>query len=115
MPGAVLFGGEQEASHRHEVFGLVAEIHDDCILVGLLARQHGVLSLACQQKDIGLVTSPVDACRIDVMHLHLVEKLETRTDIVLMMRQHQLMALGKHLVCQVQERLFVRGERGHDE
>lgn len=113
MPGAVLFGGEQEAPHRHEVFGLVAEVDDDHILVGLLAGQDGTLSLACQQEDIGLIASPIDSRGVDVMNLHLVEGLDTRADVVLMMRQHQLMALGKHLMCQIEEGLFVRREWSH--
>ena len=48
------------------------------------------------------------------MHLHLVEMLEARTDVILMMGQHQLMALGKYLVCQVEECLFVGGEGSHN-
>ena len=114
MPGTVLFGGEQEAAHRVEVFRLVREVDDDGVFVGLLARKHGSLTFPGQQHDVGFVASLVDSSSIDVMHLHLVEMLETRTDVILMMGQHQLMALGKHLMRQVEECLLVRGERSHD-
>ncbi len=114
MPGAVLLGGEQEATHRVEILRLVREVDDDGVFVGLLARKHGSLTFACQQHDVGFVASLVDSRSIDVMHLHLVEMLQARTDVILMMGQHQLMALGKHLMRQVEECLLVRGERSHD-
>ena len=107
MPGAILLGGEQEATHRVEVFWLVRQVYDDGIFVGLLARKHGTLTFAGQQHDVGFISSLVDSRSIDGMHLHLVEMLEARTDVILMMGQHQLTALGKYLVRQVEECLLV--------
>lgn len=49
------------------------------------------------------------------MDSHLVEGLDARADVILMMRQHQLVVFGQYLVCQVEEGLFVRGKRGHDD
>ena len=89
MPGAVLFGGEQEAAHRVEVFWLVRQVYDDGVFVGLLARKHGSLTFAGQQHDVGFVSSLVDSRSIDGMHLHLVEMLEARTDVILMMGQQE--------------------------
>ncbi len=114
MPGAILLGGEQEATHRVEILRLVRQVYDDGVFVSLLARKHGTLTFACQQHDVGFVASLVDSRSIDGMHLHLVEMLEARTDVILMMGQHQLMALGKHLMRQVEEGLFVGGEGSHN-
>ena len=114
MPGAILLGGEQEATHCIEILWLVREVDDDGVFVGLLARKHGSLTFAGQQHDVGFVASLVDARCIDIMHLHLVEMFETCSDVVLMMGQHQLMAFGKYLMCQVEERLLVGGEGSHD-
>ena len=113
MPGAILLGGEQEATHCIEILWLVREVDDDGVFVGLLARKHGTLTFAGQQHDVGFVSSLVDSRSIDGMHLHLVEMLEARTDVILMMGQHQLTALGKYLVRQVEECLLVGGEGSH--
>ena len=113
MPGAILLGGEQEATHRIEILWLVREVDDDGVFVGLLARKHGTLTFAGQQHDVGFVASLVDSRSIDGMHLHLVEMLEARTDVILMMGQHQLTALGKYLMRQVEECLLVGGEGSH--
>ena len=111
MPGAVLFGGEQETAHRVEVLGLVRKVDDYRILVLLLTGEDGLLSWSCQQKDVRAEAPAIDSRSIDLMYLHLVEGYEARTDAVEMMGQHQLSALGKYLVCQVEERLFVGSHR----
>ena len=111
MPEAVLFGSEQETAHRVEILGLVRKVDDYRILVLLLTGEDGLLSLTCQQKDVRAEAPAIDSRSIDVMYLHLVEGHEARTDAVEMMGQHQLSALGKYLVCQVEERLFVGSHR----
>ena len=103
MPGAVLFGGEQEAAHRGEILGLVRKVDDHRILETLLTGEDGPLSWPCQQKDICPITTLVDTRGIDLMDLHLIEGSEAWADTVIVMGQHQLMCFGKHLMCQVEE------------
>ena len=111
MPVAVLFGSEQEAAHRVEILGLVRKVDDYRILVLLLTGEDGLLSWSCQQKDVRAEAPAIDSRSIDVMYLHLVEGHEAWANTIEVVGQHQLTALGKYLVCQVEEYLFVGSHR----
>ena len=60
-------------------------------------------------KEIYICSSNTDRNEV----LPVVEMLEARTDVILMMGQHQLTALGKYLMRQVEECLLVGGEGSH--
>lgn len=107
MPGAVLFGGEQEATHHVEILRLVREVDDYRILILLLTGEDGLLPRSCQQKYVRAESPSIDSRSIDGMYLHLVEGHKAWSDAVEMMGQHQLTAFGKHLVRQVEECLLV--------